>query len=51
MLLQHVALYRNFINTLPCLVLINELRVRDSELRTSEKSLGVRHYSGCWVKG
>lgn len=32
MLLQHVALYRNVVNTLPCLMLISELRMRDSVL-------------------
>ena len=32
MFLQRVAMYRNFINTLPCLMLIHELRVRDSVL-------------------
>lgn len=39
LLLQHVVLYRDFINTLPCLMLKNELRVRDSVLNTSDKSV------------
>lgn len=32
MLLQHEAVYRDFINTLPCLALISELRAKDSVL-------------------
>lgn len=39
MLLQHVACYRDFINTLARLMLINELSVKDSVLTTSEKSV------------
>lgn len=37
--LQHVVLYRDFINTLPCLMLRNEPRVRISVLNTSAKSV------------
>lgn len=39
LLLQHVACYRDFINTLARLMLINELSVKDSVLNTSEKSV------------
>lgn len=42
MLLQHVASYRNFVNTLPCLMLTNELRVMDSVLNDVREILSCQ---------